>query len=98
MRRQDRPDLIESELAGLAFDASQSVFRTAELDVMFSQPAPPPVLNEDVFIFIDPAAGGPGSDYAILSITRHKGLITVRAAARAHEREREVRHGRGVLE
>lgn len=74
---QDRPDLIESELAGLAFDAAQTVFRSADLDVMFSQPAPEMRINEDVHIFIDPAAGGPGSDYAILSITRHKGLVTV---------------------
>ena len=77
---QDRPDLIESELAGLAFDAAQTVFRSADLDVMFSQPPPELRLNEDVHIFIDPAAGGPGSDYAILSITRHKGLVTVRRA------------------
>lgn len=75
---QDRPDLIESELAGLAFDAAQTVFRAPDLDVMFSQPPPPPQVNEDVHLFIDPAAGGPGSDYAILSITRHKGLVTVR--------------------
>lgn len=77
---QDRPDLIESELAGLAFDAAQTVFRSADLDVMFSQPAPEMRVNEDVHIFIDPAAGGPGSDYAILSVTRHKGLVTVRPA------------------
>lgn len=75
---QDRPDLIESELAGLAFDAAQTVFRSADLDVMFAQAPPPAQVNEDVHIFIDPAAGGPGSDYAILSITRHKGLVTVR--------------------
>ena len=77
---QDRPDLIESELSGLAFDSLQQVFRTADLDIMFSQSAPPANLNETVYIFIDPAAGGPGSDYAVVSITRQKGLITVRLA------------------
>lgn len=46
---------------------------------MFSQPPPDPVMNEAVFTFIDPAAGGPQSDYAVLSVTRHKGLLTVRA-------------------
>ena len=88
---QDRPDLIESELAGLAFDAAQTVFRSADLDVMFSQAPPAPQVNEDVHLFIDPAAGGPGSDYAMLSITRHKGLVTVRSdpaggAGRVHGR------------
>ena len=46
---------------------------------MFSQTPPPPVLNEAVYLFIDPAAGGPQSDYAILSVTRQKGMLTVRA-------------------
>lgn len=74
---QDRPDLIESELSGLAFDSLQQVFRTVDLDIMFSQPSPVPVTNETIHLFIDPAAGGPGSDYAVLSVTRQKGLITV---------------------
>lgn len=75
---QDRPDLIVSELSGLAFDSLQCVFRPADLDIMFTQRAPDPELNGDVWLFIDPAAGGPQSDYAILSFTRHKGLVTVR--------------------
>ena len=74
---QDRPDLIESELSGLAFDSLQQVFRGVDLDIMFSQTPPAPVTNETIHLFIDPAAGGPGSDYAVLSITRQKGLITV---------------------
>ena len=44
---------------------------------MFSQEAPIPVLNEPVYLFIDPAGGGPQSDYAIVSVTRQKGLLTV---------------------
>ena len=44
---------------------------------MFRQTPPPPVLNEAVYLFIDPAAGGPQSDYAILSVTRQKGMLTV---------------------
>jgi hypothetical protein len=74
---QDRPDLIESELSGLAFDSLQQVFKAEHIEVMFKQPIPPPVINEDVHIFIDPAAGGPYSDYAVLSVTRQKGMITV---------------------
>lgn len=74
---QDRPDLIESELSGLAFDSLQQVFKPEYIEVMFKQPIPAPVLNDDVHIFIDPAAGGPYSDYAVLSVTRQKGMITV---------------------
>lgn len=44
---------------------------------MFNQTPPTPVLNEAVYIFIDPAAGGPQSDYAVLTVTRQKGLLTV---------------------
>ena len=79
---QDRPDLIESELSGLAFDSNQQIFKTAHIETMFEQTPPPPVLNEAIYLFIDPAAGGPQSDYAILSVTRQKGMLTVR------ERER----------
>jgi hypothetical protein len=74
---QDRPDLIESELSGLAFDSLQQVFRSPDLDIMFTQRAPPLSMNEAIHVFIDPAAGGPGSDYAVLSVCRQKGLITV---------------------
>jgi hypothetical protein len=83
----DVPDMIESELAGLAFDASQSVFKAPWLDIMFTQREPEAVLNCDVFLFIDPAAGGPTSDYAMLSITRNKGLITVCAECECVNRE-----------
>jgi hypothetical protein len=75
---EDRPDLIQSELSGLAFDSCQQIFKGSHLEIMFNQPPPTPVLNESVFVFIDPAAGGPNSDYAILSVTRQKGLVTVR--------------------
>ena len=74
---QDRPDLIESELSGLAFDSNQQIFKSSHIDTMFAQPPPDPILNEAVYTFIDPAAGGPQSDYAVLSVTRHKGLLTV---------------------
>jgi hypothetical protein len=75
---QDRPDLIESELSGLAFDSNHQLFKTAHVEVMFTQDPPVPVLNEAVYLFIDPAAGGPQSDYAMVSVTRQKGMLTVR--------------------
>ena len=74
---QDRPDLIESELSGLAFDSLQQIFKAPLLDTMFSQQCPTPILNEGVHLFIDPAAGGPQSDYAILTIVRRQGIVTV---------------------
>lgn len=74
---QDRPDLIQSELSGMAFDSLQCVFRPADIEIMFNQEAPAPTLNADIYIFVDPAAGGPQSDYAILSFQRQKGLVTV---------------------
>jgi hypothetical protein len=45
---------------------------------MFDQKPPDPVINEAVYTFIDPAAGGPQSDYAVLTVTRQKGLLTVK--------------------
>ena len=93
---QDRPDLIEAELSGLAFDSLQQVFRPEHIDVMFQQPMPPAIINEDVHVFIDPAAGGPYSDYAIVSVTRQKGMITVVPSspqARALQQVRLAREG-----
>ena len=94
---QDRPDLIESELSGLAFDSNQQVFKSAHIEIMFSQPPPSPVLNEPVYTFIDPAAGGPQSDYAVLSVTRHKGLLTVSLLAAEIGVAQAVHEGRVVL-
>jgi hypothetical protein len=74
---QDRPDLIQSELSGLAFDSLQCVFRPADIEIMFAQEPPEQELNADIYIFIDPAAGGPQSDYAVLSFQRQKGMVTV---------------------
>eukprot|EP00960_Hanusia_phi_P022407 662954-Hanusia_phi.AAC.3 len=73
---QDRPDLIQSELAGLAFDSLQQVFRSKDIDTFLEQEAPPFCSGQTVWITVDPAAGGPQSDYAIVSIVRSKGLIT----------------------
>lgn len=74
---EDRGDLINSELMGMAFDSCQAAFKSCYLDTMFSQVAPPAIMSEPIYIFIDPAAGGPTSDYAFVSVTRYKGMITV---------------------
>jgi hypothetical protein len=89
---QDRPDLIESELSGLAFDSLQQVFRSVDMEIMFSQTPPAWITNDVIHLFIDPAAGGPGSDYAVVSVARQKGLITVSAPA-----EEAARRDHGVV-
>ena len=74
---QDRPDLIQSELAGLAFDSLQQVFRKPDIAKMFETPPLPLELHQPVWLVIDPAGGGPQSDYAIVSICRSRGCVTV---------------------
>jgi hypothetical protein len=74
---QDRPDLIQSELSGLAFESLQQAFRQIDVENMLKLEAPPAQMYETVYIFIDPAAGGPSSDYGILSVTLYRGMVTV---------------------
>jgi hypothetical protein len=74
---QDRPDLIQSELAGLAFDSLQQVFRKSDIAIaMALKPLAMPD-NPFVFLVMDQSAGGPQSDYAITSIVRERGSVTV---------------------
>lgn len=61
----------------MAFDAAQSIFRPADIDTMFVQQPYPNVVNEDLFLVIDPAAGGPQSDYAFISFSRYRGMVRV---------------------
>jgi len=75
---QDRPDLIQSELAGLAFDSLQQVFRKQDILMMFETEPLPLTLNPTIWVVIDPAAGGPQSDYAVVSLCRIKGCVVVR--------------------
>jgi aspartate/methionine/tyrosine aminotransferase len=71
---QDRPDLIKSELAGLAFDSLQQVFRKTDIDDLFAAQPLEFIKDQEVFLVIDPAAGGPSSDYAIVSLCRQRGI------------------------
>ena len=52
---QDRPDLIQSELAGLAFDSLQQVFRKCDVSIMFDSPCMPFTQDQMIWITIDPA-------------------------------------------
>ena len=40
--------------------------------------------DQDVFVVIDPAAGGPSSDYAVVSLVRQRGIVTVYSRAHTH--------------
>jgi hypothetical protein len=75
----DRPDLIESELSGLAFEALEQAFRKQDIDKLLTTQDLGCTMNEDIHIFVDPAAGGPSSDYGILSVVRSRGMMVVRA-------------------
>lgn len=87
---QDRPDLIQSELAGLSFDSTQELFRASHLENMFSMVGPIPPINSDLMLFCDPACGGPSSDYGLLSICRHQGVIMVSAHTNTGEQAPDV--------
>ena len=73
------PDLIQSELAGLDFDSLQQVFRKQDILMMFETDPLPLMIAQPIWIVIDPAAGGPQSDYAVVSVCRVKGCVVVRA-------------------
>jgi len=52
--------------------------RKADVErMLYELYAPVPIIYEDVFVFVDPAAGGPGSDYGIMSVTRSRGILAV---------------------
>lgn len=92
---QDRPDLIQSELAGLAFDSLQQAFRPVDIERALAPRRMQPETDEMLFVSIDPAAGGPQSDYCVISFVRQQGCVKVRTSAheillpeRAHEVER----------
>ena len=73
----DRPDLIQSELAGLAFDALQQCFRATDIDAFMVSEPPPFSWGQRLYMIIDPAAGGPQSDFALITFYRQKGIIVV---------------------
>ena len=72
------PEVLLTHEQGLAFDALQQCFRPADIDaVMDSTPDTFP-WKQQVYVVIDPAAGGPQSDFALVSFYRHKGIVTVK--------------------
>ena len=71
-------DLIQSELAGLAFDSLQQVFRKGDIALAFDTAGLPYEERQTIWMVVDPAAGGPQSDYAVVSVVRSKGCVQVR--------------------
>jgi hypothetical protein len=74
---QDRPDLIISELSGLAFDSLQQAFRPNDIAAVMKACQVLAIVDEPIYISIDPAAGGAQSDYTVVSFIRQKGVVTV---------------------
>lgn len=73
----DRPDLIQSELAGLAFDSLQQCFRITDIEYLMTSEPISYAWIQTLYIVIDPAAGGPNSDFAMISFYRSKGIVCV---------------------
>ena len=71
--------MIQSELAGLAFDSLQQVFRKGDITLAFETTPLPCEEKQMIWMVVDPAAGGPQSDYAIVSMCRVKGCVVVRS-------------------
>ena len=63
---------------------------------MFNSDALALVQDQTVWIVIDPAAGGPSSDYAVVSVVRQRGTVTVRlpVSMRAYAMQYPSRHAR----
>jgi len=64
----DRPDLIVSEMGGVAFSSVDQCFRYCDLKRMFESPIPMTLEWETpFFVCVDPCAGGEHSDFAVVS-------------------------------
>ena len=71
-------DAATTRRQGVAFDSLQQCFRATDIDAVMTMRAPKIEWKQAVYIIVDPAAGGPQSDFALISITRFKGVVTVR--------------------
>ena len=70
-------DIANFQMQGLAFDSLETVFKATDVKMMLDlEPLAVPT-NSTVFVVVDPAAGGPSSDYAVVSIARVRGTVNV---------------------
>jgi len=74
----DRPDLINSEMNGVAFNSVDQCFKQSLLKQMFQEIIPLRIeFSTRFFVTIDPAAGGEHSDFAMVSFTCSHGIYKV---------------------
>jgi hypothetical protein len=74
----DRPDLINSEMGGVAFSSIDQCFKQNDLKKMFTINIQFTISSgTPFFVTVDPAAGGENSDFAIVSFTVRHGLYKV---------------------
>jgi len=74
----DRPDLINSEMGGVAFNSVDQCFKQSLLKQMFNEPIPLRIdFNTRFFVTVDPAAGGEHSDFAMVSFSYSHGIFKV---------------------
>jgi len=74
----DRPDLINSEMGGVAFSSIDQCFKQNDLKKMFSINIQFTITSgTPFFVTVDPAAGGENSDFAIVSFTVRHGSYKV---------------------
>lgn len=74
----DRPDLIESEMGGVAFSSCDQCFRQVDLKRMFDSSITMSIPWETpFFVTVDPTAGGEHSDFAVVSFVYVFGVYQV---------------------
>jgi len=74
----DRPDLINSEMGGVAFSSIDQCFKQNDLKRMFTITIQISIVScTPFFVTVDPAAGGENSDFAVVSFTVAHGLYKV---------------------
>jgi len=74
----DRPDLINSEMGGVACNSVDQCFKQALLKQMFEEVIPLQIdFSSRFYVTIDPAAGGEHSDFAMVSFTCNHGVYKV---------------------
>jgi len=75
----DRPDLINSEMGGVAFSSVDQCFKQEYLKLMFGREISVEIaFGTTFFTCVDPAAGGENSDFAVVSFTFMYGIYVVR--------------------
>lgn len=74
----DRPDLIVSEMGGVAFSSVDQCFRAVDILRMFQTATPLNIRWDSViFVCVDPCAGGEHSDFALVSFVFTNGIYQV---------------------